>query len=164
MAAPLVAVYNGPNLNLLGTRQPELYGRTTLADVETLCRARAAAHGLEVEFRQSNHEGELIDWVQSCRNRASGIVINPGGLSHTSVALLDALLATDLPVIEVHVTNIHRREPFRHTSMTGKAATGIIAGLGPTGYGLAIEAMAGLLGVIGTAQPAPRRRMEGGAA
>lgn len=163
MAAPLVAVYNGPNLNLLGTRQPELYGRTTLADVETLCRARAAAHGLEVEFRQSNHEGELIDWVQSCRGRAAGIVINPGGLSHSSVALLDALLATDLPVIEVHVTNIHRREPFRHTSITGKAASGIIAGLGPTGYGLAIEAMAGLLGLIGTAQPAPRRRMEGGA-
>lgn len=157
MAAPLVAVYNGPNLNLLGTRQPELYGRTTLADVEALCQARAAAHGLAVEFRQSNHEGELIDWVQSCRNRAAGIVINPGGLSHTSIALLDALLASDLPVIEVHVTNIHRREAFRHTTITGKAATGIIAGLGPTGYGFAIEAMAGLLGLIGTGQPAPRR-------
>ncbi len=157
MAAPLVAVYNGPNLNLLGTRQPELYGRTTLADVEALCQARAAAHGLAIEFRQSNHEGELIDWVQSCRNRAAGIIINPGGLSHTSIALLDALLATDLPVIEVHVTNIHRREDFRHTSITGKAATGIIAGLGPTGYGFAIEAMAGLLGLIGTGQAAPRR-------
>ncbi|WP_019016547.1 type II 3-dehydroquinate dehydratase [Elioraea tepidiphila] len=157
MAAPLVAVYNGPNLNLLGTRQPELYGRTTLADVEALCEARAAAHGLAIEFRQSNHEGELIDWVQSCRNRAAGIVINPGGLSHTSIALLDALLATDLPVIEVHVTNIHRREAFRHTSITGKAATGIIAGLGPSGYGFAIEAMAGLLGLIGTGQAAPRR-------
>ncbi len=157
MAAPLVAVYNGPNLNLLGTRQPEIYGRTTLADVEALCQARAAAHGLEIEFRQSNHEGVLIDWVQSCRNRAAGIIINPGGLSHTSIALLDALLATDLPVIEVHVTNIHRREAFRHTSITGKAATGVIAGLGPTGYGFAIEAMAGLLGLIGTGQAAPRR-------
>lgn len=157
MAALLVAVYNGPNLNLLGTRQPELYGRTTLAEVEALCQARAAAHGLAIEFRQSNHEGELIDWVQSCRERAAGIVINPGGLSHSSIALLDALLATDLPVIEVHVTNIHRREDFRHTSITGKAATGIIAGLGPAGYGFAIEAMAGLLGLIGTAQPAPRR-------
>lgn len=157
MAAPLVAVYNGPNLNLLGTRQPELYGRTTLADVEALCRARAAAHGLEIEFRQSNHEGELIDWVQSCRDRAAGIVINPGGLSHTSIALLDALLATDLPVIEVHVTNIHRREAFRHTSITGQAATGIIAGLGPSGYGFAIEAMAGLLGLIGTGQTGLRR-------
>lgn len=157
MAAPLVAVYNGPNLNLLGTRQPEIYGRTTLADVEALCQARAAAHGLAIEFRQSNHEGELIDWVQSCRGRVAGIVINPGGLSHSSIALLDALLATDLPVIEVHVTNIHRREAFRHTSITGKAATGVIAGLGPTGYGLAIEAMAGLLGLIGTTQPAPRR-------
>lgn len=157
MAAPLVAVYNGPNLNLLGTRQPELYGRTTLAEVEALCQARAAAHGLAIEFRQSNHEGVLIDWVQSCRGRAAGIVINPGGLSHSSIALLDALLATDLPVIEVHVTNIHRREAFRHTSMTGKAATGIIAGLGPAGYGFAIEAMAGLLGLIGTAQPASRR-------
>lgn len=157
MAAPLVAVYNGPNLNLLGTRQPEIYGRTTLADVEALCQARAAAHGLAIEFRQSNHEGELIDWVQSCRARVAGIVINPGGLSHSSIALLDALLATDLPVIEVHVTNIHRREAFRHTSITGKAATGVIAGLGPTGYGLAIEAMAGLLGLIGTTQPVPRR-------
>ena len=157
MAAPLVAVYNGPNLNLLGTRQPEIYGRTTLAEVEALCHARAAAHGLAIEFRQSNHEGELIDWVQSCRNRAAGIVINPGGLGHTSVALLDALLATDLPVIEVHVTNIHRREAFRHTALTAQAAAGIIAGLGPGGYGFAIEAMAGLLGLIGTAPPAPRR-------
>jgi 3-dehydroquinate dehydratase-2 len=162
VAAPLVAVYSGPNLNLLGTRQPEIYGRATLADVEALCRARAAAHGLEIEFRQSNHEGELIDWVQSCRSRAAGIVINPGGLSHSSIALLDALLATDLPVIEVHVSSIHRREAFRHTSITAKAATGIIAGLGPTGYALAIEAMAGLLGLIGTTQPAPRRM--GGAA
>lgn len=157
MAAPLVAVYNGPNLNLLGTRQPEIYGRTTLAEVEALCHARAAAHGLAIEFRQSNHEGELIDWVQSCRNRAAGIVINPGGLGHTSVALLDALLATDLPVIEVHVTNIHRREAFRYTALTAQAAAGIIAGLGPGGYGFAIEAMAGLLGLIGTAPPAPRR-------
>lgn len=157
MAPPLVAVLNGPNLNLLGTRQPEIYGRTTLAEVEALCRGRAAQHGLEIEWHQSNHEGELIDRVQSCRGRAAGIVINPGGLGHTSVALLDALLAAEMPVIEVHVSNIHRREPFRHVCLTARAATGVIAGLGAAGYALAIEAMAGLLGLIGTTQPAPRR-------
>ncbi|MFQ3622715.1 MAG: type II 3-dehydroquinate dehydratase [Acetobacteraceae bacterium] len=145
MADPLVAVLNGPNLNLLGSREPGLYGSATLADVETLCRDRAARHGLTLEFRQSNHEGELIGWVQGCRGRAGGIVINPGGYTHTSVALLDALLASDLPVIEVHLTNLHRREPFRQTSITGKAATGVIAGLGAAGYALAIEAMAGLI-------------------
>jgi 3-dehydroquinate dehydratase-2 len=141
---PIVAVLNGPNLNLLGLRQPELYGRTTLADVQAMTEAKAAALGLAVEFRQSNLEGELIGWVQACRGRAAGIVINPAGYTHTSVALLDALLASELPVIEVHLTNIHRREPFRQTSITGKAATGMIAGLGPAGYVLALEAMAGL--------------------
>jgi 3-dehydroquinate dehydratase-2 len=142
---PIVAVLNGPNLNMLGLRQPELYGRATLADVQALAEARGAALGLAVEFRQSNLEGELIGWVQQCRGRAAGIVINPAGLTHTSVALLDSLLASELPVIEVHLTNIHRREAFRQTSITGKAATGIIAGLGPAGYALALEAMAGLI-------------------
>ncbi len=142
---PIVAVLNGPNLNMLGLRQPEIYGRATLADVQALAERRGAELGLSVEFRQSNLEGELITWVQQCRGRAAGIVINPAGLTHTSVALLDALLAAELPVIEVHLTNIHRREAFRQTSITGKAATGLIAGLGPRGYALALEAMAGLL-------------------
>jgi 3-dehydroquinate dehydratase-2 len=143
---PIVAVLNGPNLNLLGLRQPELYGHTTLADVQAMAEAKAASLGLAVEFRQSNLEGELIGWVQQCRGRAAGIVINPAGYTHTSIALLDALLAAELPVIEVHLTNIHRREPFRQTSVTGKAATGMIAGLGPQGYVLALDAMAGLIG------------------
>lgn len=151
MADPLVAVLNGPNLNLLGTREPGLYGTATLAEVEALCRERAERHGLALEFRQSNHEGELIGWVQECRGRARGIVINPGGYTHTSIALLDALLASELPVIEVHLTNIHRREPFRQTSVTAKAALGVIAGLGPAGYALAVEAMAGLI-ATGAAQ------------
>lgn len=143
---PIVAVLNGPNLNLLGLRQPELYGHTTLADVQAMAEAKAATLGLAIEFRQSNLEGELIGWVQHCRGRAAGIVINPAGYTHTSIALLDALLASELPVIEVHLTNIHRREAFRQTSITGKAATGMIAGLGPQGYVLALEAMAGLIG------------------
>jgi 3-dehydroquinate dehydratase-2 len=142
---PVVAVLNGPNLNMLGLRQPEIYGRATLDEVKSLAEARGAALGIAVEFRQSNSEGELVSWVQACRGRASGIVINPAGYTHTSVALLDALLAAELPVIEVHLTNIHRREPFRQTSITGKAATGVIAGLGPAGYALALEAMAGLI-------------------
>jgi len=150
---PIVAVLNGPNLNLLGLRQPELYGRATLADVEALARARADALGLALEFRQSNLEGELIGWVQACRDRASGIVINPAGYTHTSVALLDALLASELPVIEVHLTNIHRREPFRQTSITGRAATGLIAGLGPAGYALALEAMACLIAEAAAKSP-----------
>ena len=154
---PIVAVLNGPNLNLLGLRQPELYGSATLAEVEALARARAEALGLALEFRQSNLEGELIGWVQACRGRAAGIVINPAGYTHTSVALLDALLAAELPVIEVHLTNIHRREPFRQTSITGRAATGVIAGLGPAGYALALEAMAGLI------RDAARRGPGGGA-
>lgn len=145
MADPLVAVLNGPNLNLLGVREPALYGRATLADIEALCRDRAARLKLAIEFRQSNHEGVLIDWVQACRGRARGIVINPGGLSHTSVALLDALIAAELPVIEVHLSNIYRREAFRERSLTAKAATGVIAGLGAGGYGLALEALAALI-------------------
>jgi 3-dehydroquinate dehydratase-2 len=144
-APPLIAVLNGPNLNMLGLRQPEIYGAMTLDDVEALCAEQAERLGLAIDFRQTNVEGELISWVQECRGRASGIVINPAGYSHTSVALMDALLTTDLPVIEVHITNIHRREEFRHLSFVSKVAVGVICGLGIGGYALALTAMAELL-------------------
>jgi 3-dehydroquinate dehydratase II len=145
MTLPLVAVLNGPNMNMLGLRQPELHGSATLDDVESLCAETAEQVGLAIDFRQTNGEGELITWVQECRNRAAGIVINPAGYSHTSVALLDALLATDLPVIEVHISNIHRRDEFRHHSFVSMAATGVICGLGIRGYAMAITAMADIL-------------------
>ena len=141
-----VYVLNGPNLNLLGTREPEIYGRATLADIEKGVAARARKHGLEVVFRQSNHEGVLVDWVQEAGKKGCGIVINPGAYSHSSIALLDALKAVDRPVIEVHLSNPHRREAFRHRSFVSEAATAVICGLGSTGYLLAIEAMAGLTG------------------
>ena len=137
-----VYVLNGPNLNLLGVREPAIYGRETLADVRAACEAAGARLGLAVEFRQSNHEGRLVDWVQEARTEAAGIVINPAGLTHTSVALMDALAASELPVVEVHVSNIHRREGFRHHSYVSLVATGVIAGLGTQGYVLALEAMA----------------------
>jgi 3-dehydroquinate dehydratase II len=140
-----VYVLNGPNLNLLGTREPEIYGRTTLAGIEQLIGERAAHHGLAVIFRQSNHEGVLIDWIQESRAKASAIVFNPGGYSHTSVALLDALRAVECPVIEVHLSNPYRREDFRRHSFISEAATGMICGLGATGYLLAIDAIASLL-------------------
>ena len=143
---PLVAVLNGPNLNMLGLRQPEVYGTATLDDVEALCAETAEQLGLAIDFRQTNGEGELVTWVQEFRGRASGIVINPAGYTTTSIALLDALLAVDLPVIEVHISNIHRREAFRHDSYVSKAAVGVIAGLGIQGYGLALRAMAELIG------------------
>jgi 3-dehydroquinate dehydratase-2 len=142
---PLIVVLNGPNLNLLGTRQPELYGAQTLDDVETLCAETAEELGLAIDFRQTNAEGELITWVQECRGTAAGIIINPAGYTHTSVALMDALLAVDLPVIEVHISNIHRREAFRHHSYVSRAATGVICGLGIPGYALALRAMAALV-------------------
>lgn len=140
-----IYILNGPNLNLLGKREPAIYGRETLADVEKLCRAAAKKLGLSVEFRQSNHEGELIDWVQEARTKAAGLVVNAGGLTHTSVALMDALLAADQPVIEVHISNIFRREEFRHHSYISLAAKGVICGLGPKGYILALEALAELV-------------------
>ena len=143
---PLVAVLNGPNMNMLGLRQPHVYGSDTLDDVEQLCAETGEALGLAIDFRQTNSEGELISWVQECRSRAAGIVINPAGYTTTSVALLDALLAVGLPVIEVHISNIHRREEFRHASYVSKAAVGVIAGLGIHGYGLALRAMAELIG------------------
>ncbi|HTW69931.1 MAG TPA: type II 3-dehydroquinate dehydratase [Acetobacteraceae bacterium] len=139
---PLIAVLNGPNMNMLGLRQPHLYGRATLDDVEQLCAETAERLGLAIDFRQTNGEGELVSWVQECRGRAAGIIINPAGYTTTSIALMDALLASELPVIEVHVTNIHRREEFRQHSYVSKAAVGVIAGLGISGYALALQAMA----------------------
>jgi 3-dehydroquinate dehydratase II len=140
-----VYVLNGPNLNLLGVREPGIYGRETLADVRAACEAAGARLGLDIDFRQSNHEGQLIDWVHEARTGAAGIVINPAGLTHTSVALMDALAASDLPVVEVHISNVHRRESFRHLSYVSLVATGVIAGLGTQGYVLALEAMARLV-------------------
>ena len=140
----IVYVLNGPNLNLLGSREPAIYGRETLADVEAACRVAAGGLGLTVDFRQTNHEGVLIDSIHEARGKAGGIVINPGGLTHTSVALMDALSASELPILEVHLSNIHRRESFRHLSYVSRVATGVICGLGPQGYVLALEAMARL--------------------
>jgi 3-dehydroquinate dehydratase-2 len=142
---PVILILNGPNLNLLGTRQPEIYGRASLADVEKSCRRRAGELGLGLEFRQSNHEGELIDWIQQARGKMAGIVINPAGYSHSSVALLDALVACELPVIEVHLSNIFKREAFRHHSFVSEAARGVICGLGPRGYLLALDALADII-------------------
>jgi 3-dehydroquinate dehydratase-2 len=141
----LIVVLNGPNLNMLGLRQPHIYGSATLDDVEQLCAETAERLGLAIDFRQTNGEGELITWVQECRGRAAGIVINPAGYSHTSVALLDALLAAEVPVIEVHISNIHKREEFRHHSYVSKAAVGVICGLGIRGYAMALESLAGIL-------------------
>jgi 3-dehydroquinate dehydratase-2 len=143
MAKP-VFVLNGPNLNLLGTREPEIYGRTTLADIEAATKARAQGLGLSVDFRQSNHEGELVDWVQEARTKASAVILNAGAYTHTSVALHDALKAIDVPIIEVHISNPYKREPFRHTSYVSPVATGVIVGVGAKGYQLAIEAIASL--------------------
>ena len=143
---PLIAVLNGPNMNMLGLRQPHLYGSATLGDVEQLCAETADQLGLAIDFRQTNGEGELVSWVQECRGRAQGIVINPAGYTTTSIALMDALLASELPVIEVHITNIHKREAFRHMSYVSKVARGVIAGCGIEGYGLAITAIAGMIG------------------
>jgi len=144
-ARPLIAILNGPNMNMLGLRQPHLYGSATLDDVEQLCAETGERLGLAIDFRQSNIEGELVSWVQECRGRAAGIVINPAGYTTTSIALMDALLATDLPSIEVHVTNIHKREEFRQHSYVSKAATGVICGLGIQGYALALTALALIL-------------------
>lgn len=137
-----VYVLNGPNLNLLGLRQPEIYGRDTLADVEGLCRKAGDRLGLGIVFRQSNHEGDLVDWIHEARTKAAGIVINAGAYTHTSVALLDALNAAEKPVVEVHLSNVYRRESFRHHSYISMAAKGVICGFGPKGYVLALEALA----------------------
>ena len=139
-------ILNGPNLNLLGTREPGIYGSLTLADIEANCREKAAALGFSaVEFRQSNHEGVLVDWIQEAGRRGAGVVMNPGAYTHTSIALHDAIKGTGVPVVEVHISNVHARESFRHRSFVSPVAAGVIVGLGPLGYTLALEALAGLL-------------------
>lgn len=140
--AKRVLVLNGPNLNMLGVREPATYGSQTLADIEAMCVAEGDALGLEVEARQSNHEGELVTWIQQALGAFGAIVINPGAYSHTSVAIHDALRAVGLPVIEVHLSNIYTRESFRHHSYVSPVATGVICGLGATGYRLALAALA----------------------
>ena len=144
MVNRLVYVLNGPNLNLLGKRQPEVYGVETLADIEASCRGAGAELQLEIEFRQSNREYEIIDWIHEARERAGGIVINPAAFTHTSVAILDALAAFEGPIIEVHISNIHKREPFRRHSCVSGVASGVIAGFGAQGYALALQRLARL--------------------
>jgi 3-dehydroquinate dehydratase-2 len=141
-----VTLLNGPNLNLLGLRQPEIYGRETLEEVVSRSAALAAQLGLSMQSHQSNHEGQLVDWIQGCRENSAGIIINPGAYSHTSLAMLDALNAFDGPVLEVHISNIHKREAFRHHSYVSLRADGVIAGFGTEGYLLAVRRMATLLG------------------
>ena len=144
--AKTIYVLNGPNLNLLGTREPEIYGRATLKDVETLCRETAKRARLAVEFRQSNSEGEIVDWIQEAgAKKAAGIVINPAGYTTTSVAILDAILAVKIPVVEVHISNIHPRDEFRHHSFVSPGAKGVICGFGVNGYALAIDGLAELI-------------------
>jgi len=144
---PTLYVLNGPNLNLLGTREPETYGRATLKDVEALCSERAARHKLELEFRQSNHEGELIDWIHEAgAKKAAGIVLNAGGYTHTSVSIRDAVSAVTVPVIEVHISNIFARDGFRHLSHIAPVARASLCGFGITGYALAIDGLAALIG------------------
>jgi len=142
---PCVYVLNGPNLNLLGKRQPDIYGRETLSDVETDCRRLGAELGLDIVFRQSNREYELIDWIHEARENAKGIVINPAAFTHTSVAILDALNAFEGPVLEIHISNVHKREEFRHHSFVSGRADGVIAGFGTQGYGLCLRRMAQVL-------------------
>lgn len=143
---PTILVVNGPNLNMLGLRDPAIYGRDSLADIEKGCRRRADELGLAVDFRQSNQEGEIVTWIQEARSRDAGIIINAGAYSHSSIAILDALQVAELPVIEVHLSNIFRREPYRRHSYVSEAARGVICGLGAVGYQLALEAMAQFLG------------------
>ncbi len=143
--AATILVLNGPNLNMLGTREPEIYGRETLADIEAACRKRAKTLKLGLECRQSNDEAELVTWIQEAPQTAAGILINAGAYTHTSIAILDALQLCGLPVVEVHLSNIYRREAFRHHSHISQAATGVICGFGGQGYLLALEAVAGIL-------------------
>lgn len=143
--ARTIWILNGPNLNLLGLREPQIYGRETLAEIETDCRAIADRHGFNLRFEQSNAEHCLIDWIHEARLEAAGIVINPAAFTHTSVAILDALKTCAFPIIEVHLSNVHAREPFRHHSYVSGIAAAVIAGCGPQGYGFAIDRLARLL-------------------
>ena len=145
MTAKTIFILNGPNLNLLGAREPEIYGRETLADIEAACAAAAKASGFEAVFRQSNTEGTLVDWVQEADAKAAGLIINPGAYTHTSIALLDALSAASIAKIELHLSNIHAREEFRRRSITASAMDGVIMGFGAAGYILALEALKSLL-------------------
>ena len=140
-----VLILNGPNLNMLGTREPEVYGTETLGDIEKLCHARAASHGLNIDFRQSNSEGELVDWIQKAPSNHVAIILNAGAYTHTSIAILDALRSAGLPVIEVHLSNIFQREEYRHVSFVSEAANGVICGFGSKGYELALEAVTDLI-------------------
>lgn len=140
-----IYVLNGPNLNLLGSREPEVYGRETLDDIRVRCEHKATSLGFPLDFRQSNHEGELVAWIQEARMTAAGLIINGGAFTHTSIAILDALLACKIPSVEVHLSNIFTREPFRHHSYISRAVKGVICGLGPQGYEFAIEALAAAL-------------------
>ena len=140
-----IYILNGPNLNLLGHREPEVYGYTTLAEIEQMCTVQAASYGLSIVFRQSNREGEIVDHLQEARTSGSAVIINPAGYGHTSIAILDAIQAAKLPVIEVHLSNIHRREPYRNHSYVSKGATGIVMGLGAQGYLRAVDAIAEIL-------------------
>jgi 3-dehydroquinate dehydratase-2 len=148
--AKSVYVLNGPNLNLLGTREPQTYGSATLQDVERLCRDTAKQHKLDLEFRQSNHEGELVDWIHEAgAKKAAGIVLNAGGYTHSSIAIRDAVAAVEVPVIEVHISNIFAREDFRHHSHIAPVAKGTLAGFGVNGYALAIDGLAAMPGIKG---------------
>ena len=140
-----ILVLNGPNLNMLGSREPDIYGSETLDEIEQSCRERAESHGLEIDFRQSNSESDLVAWIQESKGKAGGLIVNAGAYTHTSIAILDALQIVDAPVIEVHLSNIFQREPFRHKSYVSQAAQGLICGFGAAGYLLALDAMAGLL-------------------
>ena len=140
-----ISIFNGPNLNLLGQRQPEIYGHESLQDVENSCKAIAESLGLQIDFRQSNYEGKLVDWIQEARDRSAGIIINPAAYSHTSVALLDALNMFEGPVMEVHISNIHKREAFRHHSYISQRADAVIAGCGIDGYVFALQRIHTLL-------------------
>ena len=144
MARPIY-ILNGPNLNLLGTREPDIYGASTLDDIKALCSDSAHGLGCEIEFRQTNVEGELVTWVQEAADAAAGVIVNAAAYTHTSVALLDALKTCTVPVVEVHLSNVYKREPFRHNSYVSPAATGVICGFGPHGYVLALEAIAKLI-------------------
>ena len=146
MADPVkILIVNGPNLNLLGIREPDIYGRETLADIEQRCVQKAKALGLEITMRQSNHEGELIDWIHEAVTKWSAIIINPAAYTHTSVAIMDALKLVNCPIVEVHISNIYQRETFRHHSYVSPVATGVICGFGSAGYEVALEAISGLL-------------------